>query len=151
MTDDGFGEITNWPMPKFYFQVEWDGIRAQFQEVSGMDVESQTIEYRHGDSPAFSTIKMPGIRKYGNVTMKKGIFHADDKIWAWINASKMNTIRRMTVTVRLLDEVGAVSMSWTLTNAWPVKISGVDMKAEGNEFAVESIEFAHEGISVLRG
>jgi hypothetical protein len=41
-----------------------------FQEVSGLDIEAQPIEYR-GDSKGFSEVKMPGIKKTGNVTMKK--------------------------------------------------------------------------------
>lgn len=68
------GEVQDnvWPLPKFYFTVEIATLsEATFQEVSGLDVEAQIIEYRHGNSPDFSTIKMPGIKKYGNVTLKK--------------------------------------------------------------------------------
>jgi phage tail-like protein len=39
-------------------------------------------------------------------------------------------------------------MVWTLTNAWPTKITGTDMKADGNEVAVETIELAHEGLVI---
>jgi transcriptional regulator with PAS, ATPase and Fis domain len=40
-------------------------------EVSGLDIEAQVIEYRHGNSQEFSTIKMPGIQKSSNITIKK--------------------------------------------------------------------------------
>jgi phage tail-like protein len=139
-----------WPLPKFYFSVKvsTDLAEATFQEVSGLDAEAQIIEYRHGNSPDFSTIKMPGIKKYGNVTLKKGIFKSDNKFWDWFNKIKMNTIERQGVTISLLDEAGKPTMVWTLKNAWPTKITGTDLKSDGNEVAVETIEIAHEGLTI---
>ncbi|ERJ59863.1 conserved hypothetical phage tail region protein [Sphingobacterium nematocida] len=137
-----------WPLPKFYFQVKLGDTEVAFQEVSGLDIEAQIIEYRHGNSPEFSTIKMPGIKKVGNVTLKKGVFVKDNAFWDWFNQIKMNTIERKTVTISLLDESGAPTMVWTLNNAWPTKITGTDMKSDGNEVAVETIEVAHEGLKI---
>ena len=152
MSDDGSAQSTAvWPLPKFHFQVKWDSEVLSFQEVSGLDIEAQPIEYRHGDSPEFSTIKMPGIKKSGNVTMKKGVFKSDNKFWDWFNQIKMNTIKRIPVTISLLDEAGAPTMVWTMANAWPTEIQATDMKSDGNEVAVESIEVAHEGITIANG
>lgn len=149
MADDGSAQSkTVWPLPKFHFQVKWDSNVMSFQEVSGLDVQSEEIKYRHGDSKDFSVIKMPGLKKVGNVTMKKGIFKADNKFWDWFNQIKMNTIKRVPVTIMLLDETGAATMTWTLANAWPTKITGTDLKSEGNEVAVESIEIVHEGLTI---
>jgi phage tail-like protein len=149
MADDGSAQSTNvWPLPKFHFEVKWDSEVLSFQEVSGLDTETQPIEYRHGDSPEFSVIKMPGIKKTGNVTMKKGVFKSDNKFWDWYNQIKMNTIKRVPVTISLLDETGSPTMVWTLANAWPTKITATDLKSEGNEIAIESIEIAHEGLTI---
>lgn len=149
MADDGSAQSTTvWPLPKFHFEVKWDDAVMSFQEVSGLDIEAQPIEYRSGDNPVFSTIKMPGIVKSGNVTMKKGIYKSDNKFWDWYNEIKMNTIKRKAVTISLLDEAGAPTMVWTLANAWPTKITGTDLKSDGNEVAVESIEIAHEGLTI---
>jgi len=149
MADDGSAQSTNvWPLPKFHFQVKWDSDVMSFQEVTGLDVEAEPIQYRHGDSPEFSTISMPGIKKTGNVTMKKGIFKSDNKFWDWFDQINMNTIQRIPVTISLLDEEGSPTMVWTLANAWPTKITGTDLKSDGNEVAVESIEIAHEGITI---
>lgn len=138
-----------WPLPKFHFTVEVAGLPdATFSEVSGLDVEAQIIEYRHGNSPDFSTIKMPGIKKYSNITLKKGIFKSDNKFWDWFNKIKMNTIERQAMTIKLLDEAGNPTMVWTLKNAWPTKITGTDMKSDGNEVAVETMEVAHEGLTI---
>ena len=137
-----------WPLPKFYFKVTIDGSEMAFQEVSGLDSETQVIEYRHGNSKIFSTIKMPGIQKFSNITMKKGVFVKDNKFWDWYSKIKMNTIQRAEVQIQLLDEGGNPTMIWTLRNAWPTKITSTDLKSDGNEVAVETIEIAHEGITI---
>lgn len=152
MADDGSTQATGvWPLPKFYFQVEWGSEVMSFQEVSGLDVEAQPIEYRHGDSPEFSTIAMPGIRKGGRVTMKKGVFTSDDTFRDWLGRIGGSTSERLPVTIRLLDEEGSPTMVWTLANAWPTRITGTDLESDANEVAVESIEIAHEGITIENG
>lgn len=149
MADDGSKQSpAEWPLPKFYFKVQWDTAEMKFQEVSGLDLEAQPIEYRVGDSKAFSVLKMPGLKKYTDVTMKKGIFKADNKFWDWFNEIKMNVVKRKPVTISLLDEEGNPTMVWKLANAWPTKITGTDLKAQGNEVAVETIVIAHEGLTV---
>lgn len=150
-TDGSLPSPDGWPLPQFRFEVRWDSALLSFQEISGLDVEAQPIEYRHGNSPAFSPIKMPGIKKYGNVTMKKGVFASDNKSWDWFKQIKMNTIKRMPVTISLLDEQGRPTMVWTLINAWPTKVTGTDLKSEGHEVAIESIEIAHEGLTIAKG
>lgn len=137
-----------WPLPKFYFSVKLDEFEINFQEVSGLESDCQIIEYRQGDSKLFSTINMPGIQKIGNVTLKKGVFPNDNSFWDWYNEIKMNTINRQTVEISLLDEVGNTTMAWTLSNAWPTKVSGTDLQSEGNEIAVESIEIAYETLII---
>ncbi|GAB3126395.1 phage tail protein [Novispirillum itersonii] len=144
------GEVQNniWPLPKFYFSVTIGGNTVSFQEVTGLDSEARPIEYRHGDSPSFYPIKMPGLGKVGNVTMRKGIFVNDATLWNWFNQIKMNTIARQAVVINLLDETGTPKMVWTLNNAWPTKVTGTDLKSEGNEVAVESVEIAYETLTI---
>lgn len=138
-----------WPLPKFFFTVQLgDEKDVTFQEVDGLDSETQIIEYRHGNSPVFYPLKMPGLGRVGNVTMRKGIFVADNKFWDWYNEIKLNTIKRRTVVINLLDETGTPKRTWTLSNAWPTKITGTDLKSEGNEVAVESIEIAYQTLTV---
>lgn len=150
MAVDGSKENNVWPMPKFRFSVDWGTIKQNiaFQEVSGLEAETQIIEYRASNSTVFSTVKMPGIAKYGNVTMKRGVFAKDNSFWSWYNQIKMNTIKRQSVVIKLLDENGKPTMTWTLKNAWPTKISGTDLKSDGNEVAVDTIEIAHEGLTI---
>ena len=111
------GEVQDnvWPLPKFYFSVKLgEDDSVSFQEVDGLESETQVIEYRHGNSPICYPIKMPGLSRVGNVTMRKGIFVNDEKFWDWYNEIKLNTIARCTVVINLLDETGSPKMTWTL-------------------------------------
>lgn len=137
-----------WLTPKFSFELIIEGRKAYFTEVTGLDMESQVIEYRKGNSKVFSPIKMPGMHKFGNVTLKRGLFVNDNKFFDWFNEIKMNTIKRKTVIINLLDESKKPVMTWTLNNAWPTKIQSTDLKAEGNEVAIETMELAFEGLTV---
>jgi phage tail-like protein len=150
MADDGSKQDENWAMPKFRFFISWREGQPDvpFQEVSGLDVETQVIEYRTSNSAQFSTIKMPGLAKVGHVTLKRGIFANDNHFWDWLNEIKMNTIRRQTVVIKLLDESDTPVMIWILENAWPKKISGTDLKSDANEVAVEAIELAYESLTI---
>jgi phage tail-like protein len=148
----GEPQDNDWPLPKFYFMVDWGTtMNIPFQEVSGLNIEAQPLEYRHGNNPGFSEVNMPGIVKNSNVTMKKGVFANDNNFWDWYNKIKMNTIERQNVVIKLLDEAGNPTMTWTLLNAWPTKISSTDLKSDGNEVAVESIEIMHEGLTIANG
>ena len=152
MADDGSAQSTSvWPLPKFHFQVKWDGHVMEFQEVSGLSDDTAPIQYRAGNSPTFSTIKMPGIRKSANVTLKKGIVKDGAAFFDWLQQVKMNTAKRTPVTISLLDESGTSTMVWTLKSAWPMKYTGVDLNATANEVAIETIEIACDGISIGNG
>jgi phage tail-like protein len=133
------------PIPKFRFEVDFGtelkGIA--FQEVSGIDMEDQVVEYGKSNSPLLSGKKMPGTTKYGNITLKHGLFVNNNAFWDWYNQIRMNTITRLTVLIKLLDENGKATMQWTLNNAWPTKVFGTDLKSNGNEVVVDYIEIAH--------
>ena len=139
---------TAYPIPKFHFSVEWGGAKIAFTEVTGLDVSTDVIEYRHGASPVFSKTKMPGMQKFSNITLKRGTFAGDGDFNKWVTTMKMNTVERRTVTISLLDETGAPAVTWKINNAFPVKFTSTDLKADGNEVAIETLEIAHEGLTI---
>jgi phage tail-like protein len=140
--------MTDYPLPKFHFQAEWGGVRIGFTEISGLDVETEVIEFRDGASKEYSKRKMPGLQKFPNVTMKRGVFASDNEYYKWWNTVALNTIERRDVTVSLLNEKHEPVMVWKIKNAWPAKIASTDLKADGNEIAIESIELAHDGLAI---
>jgi len=137
-----------YPLPVFHFTVQWGGTRIGFSEVAGLTQENQAIEYRDGSFPEFSSIKMPGLRKFTNITLKRGVVKSDNDFAKWISTVKMNTVERRDVVISLLNENRDPVMVWKAHNAFPVKVEGPALKASGNEVAIETIELAHEGLEV---
>jgi phage tail-like protein len=143
--------MANYPLPKFHFQVEWGGARIGFTEVTGLKVTTEVIEYREGASPEYSKQKMPGMQKYDNITLKRGTFAADNEFFAWWNTVALNTIERRDLTISLLNEAHEPVVVWKVKSAWPVNVQSTDLKSDGNEVAIETIEIAHEGLTIQNG
>ena len=137
-----------YPLPVFHFQVNWGGTQIGFSEVSGLSIEVQAIEYRDGASPQYSVVKMPGIPKYSNITLKRGVVAADNEFYTWLNTTKLNTVERRDLTISLLNEEHDPVMTWKVNNAFPVKVEGPGLKSTGNEVAIETLELAHEGLTI---
>ncbi|GAB7025112.1 phage tail protein [Geotalea toluenoxydans] len=138
----------DYPLPVFHFRVEWGGKRIGFSEVTGLTQENQAIEYRDGSFPEYSSIKMPGLRKFSNITLKRGVVKSDNDFFAWLSTVKLNTVERRDLAISLLNENHDPVMVWKVHKAFPVKVEGPQLKASGNEVAIESIEIAHEGLEV---
>ena len=137
-----------YPLVKYHFQVDWGGTKIGFTEVTGLDVETEVVEYRHGASPEYSKIKMPGMQKFSNITLKRGTFKGDNELFEWWNSVSLNTIERRNITISLLNENHEPVVTWKVKNAWPTKIQSTDLKADGNEVAIESMEIVHEGLMI---
>ncbi len=138
-----------YPVPVFHFKVDWAGNNAAFSEVTGLNVETQIIEYRDGLSPEFSTVKIPGISKFGNVTLKRGVFASDNEFFEWMKLIKANKPdQRRDVTISLLNEDHEPVMIWKLLKAWPTKLTSPDLGGNKNEAAIETLELAHEGVEI---
>lgn len=140
--------MANYPLPVFHFSVNWGGTDLGFAEASGLTQEAQVIEYRDGLSRDFSSIKMPGLRKFNNITLKRGITKGNNDFFKWLNSIKLNKVERRDITISLLNEENMPVMVWKIRNAFPVKVEGPGLKATGNEVAIESIEVAHEGLTL---
>jgi phage tail-like protein len=142
------------PFPNFRFGLELNDVQvAGFAECTGLNVEAKVYEYREGGRNE-TTLKFPETATYGNVTLKRGVTRATDLLdWQLdvVNGA-FATNRRgddTSVAIVLLEETGGeppVVRRWTLVRALPVKWIGPDLKATGNEVAIESLEIAHEGI-----
>lgn len=141
---------TKYPIPAFHFRVEWGGTNLGFTEVGGLNVETQILEYRDGVSPDYSTLKMPGMQKYGNITLKRGVMAGDNEFFDWWNTHLLNKIDRRDLTISLLNEKHEPVVVWKVRNAFPVKVDGGSLKATANEISIETVEVAHEGITVSK-
>lgn len=138
-----------YPLPAFHFQVDWGSASFAFSEVTGLNIEVQVIEYRDGSDMDYSMQKMPGLKKYGNVTLKRGVTAANNEFFAWYETTRLNTTERRDIVISLLNEDHEPTMVWRIQKAWVTKLTAPDLKASGNEVAIEQIELAHEGFTVL--
>jgi phage tail-like protein len=141
--------MSNYPMLTCHFRVEWGGERTGFTEVTGLTIERQIVEYREGQSPEYKTTKMPGLEKSHTIVLKRGIMAGDKDFFQWINTIALNQVERRDVVISLLNENHEPVMTWKVIRAWPVKWEGPTLKADGSEVAIETLELAHEGITLL--
>ena len=140
-----------YPLPRYHYQVDWGGVKISFTEVTGMDQQVEVIEYRHSDSKDFSKIKMPGMRKFSNIILKRGKFEGDFDYNNWLDAiANDRTGARRDVVVRLMNEKHEPVAVWKAANCFPVKITAPDLKSDANEIAIETLEIAHEGFTLVR-
>lgn len=140
--------MANYPLPKFHFRVEWGGSKIGFTEVTGLNIENELIEYRDGASPEYHKVKMPGLQKYGNITLKRGMFNGDNEFFQWLNTVSLSKVERRDVSIALLNENHEPVYIWRVKNAFPIKVVAPDLKSDANEVAVETIEIAHEGLTI---
>jgi phage tail-like protein len=135
------------PYSPYNFYVEWNGIiHAGFRECSGLNSTQTAGEYREGTDP-LTVRKLPGLITYNNITLRRGTTN-NDELWQWRSKIMKGNVERREVSIVLLDDTGKEKIRWNLTNCWPVTWSGPDFNATSNEVAVETLELAHEGISV---
>ena len=139
--------MAGYPQAKFRYKVEIDGLEAGgFSEATGFDASIDVIEYREGDMTAETPMKIAGLKKYGNITLKQGL--TDSRVmYDWLAAGVNGEVQRKTLTLTLLNDTQAPAASWQIINAWSTKYTAPDFNATASEIAIESIEIAHEGMT----
>jgi len=134
------------PYKVFRFAVEINGVRVGgFSEVTGLEVRTEVDEQREGGTNNY-VHKIAKETRYQNLTLKRGITDKTD-LWDWHQQIVQGEIVRKTVSVILLDSVGAEKWRWIFRDAYPVKWNGTDLNATGNTVLVESVEIAHHGMT----
>ncbi|MCF0184899.1 MAG: phage tail protein [Bacteroidaceae bacterium] len=144
--------MAEYPLTGFHFTVKWsdDDQNVNFSEVLGLNVQTTPIEYRAGTDQTFAPLKMPGLKKYNNVTLKRGSMSKDNGFFDWFNTIANNTVTRREVIISLLDEKHDPVITWTLINAFPIKYDAGNMNASKGEVLIESVELAYETFTVKR-
>ena len=137
------------PYTQFNFVVDLgDGVHAGFQEVSAISTEVAVTEYRNGNSRDNSPIKITGLNKASDVTLKRGVVGMLD-LYAWLNDIRngnQNALR--TVTIQLLDEERNAVQTWKLLRARIVKFTAGPFNAQSSDVALEEIVLAYERLEL---
>lgn len=136
------------PYRSYNFLVEIDSMtRAGFRECSGLDSSQDPIEYREGDRKTNTVQKLPGLIKYSNITLKRGMT-TDTYLWEWYQAVTNRTEKTKTISIVLMNDNFEEVRRWSVDSAWPSKWTGPSFNATGNEIAIETLEIAHEGLKL---
>lgn len=136
------------PYRSFNFHLLIDNVPlGAFSEASGLTAEGDAVDYREGTDRQSNVRKLVGLRKYTNITLKRG-YTQDKSLWNWYAAIVRGDPDRRNVTIELMNEAHEVVLRWHAENAWVNKIEGPSMKAAGNEVALESVELIHEGLTI---
>lgn len=135
----------NDPYLSFRFVVEINGIiSAGFSEVSGLQAETEIEEIREGGVNDY-VHKLPKITKYPNLVLKRGTTDSKE-LWNWHQNVITGKIERKSGSILLLDSEKNVKWRWDFDEAYPVKWTGPDLKADISTVAVETLEIVHNGI-----
>ncbi|MFP2903808.1 phage tail protein [Pyxidicoccus sp. 3LFB2] len=135
-------------LSSFNFKVEMGGItRAGFKECSGLDSTVKANTYREGTDATLAQRQIPGLQSFSNITLKRG-FSQDSALWEWHKAAMEGRVVRKDISIVLRDDQGNDKVWWNVRNCWPTKWSGPSLDAASENIAIETLELAHEGISV---
>lgn len=136
------------PYRTFNFELQIDGVPlGAFSEVSGLTAEGDAVDYREGTDLQQNVRKLTGLRKYTNITLKRG-YTQDQSLWRWYGNIVNGQPDRRNVTIVLMNEARRPVLRWHAENAWVNKIEAPSFKAAGNEIAMESVELVHEGLTL---
>jgi phage tail-like protein len=128
---------------QFWVEIESDLVGG-FSECSGLQAETEVFDlYEGGDNT--SVLRFPGRTRYSNITLKHGFTESPD-LWLWFMRVMRGTFERRPLTILLLDTEGNRVRAWNFSSAFPVRWSAGELSASANGAAIESVEFAHEGI-----
>lgn len=152
-----------YPLTKMNFLVTVDGVdgTAAFSEVSGVEATVDVIEFRQGNSGSLAPVKIPGLVKHGNVTLKFG-YTSNNAFKTWIQECVSETrgeMPRSQVQIEMIDINGGAPQGvvtqttpggkvWLLSNAWVTKYTAPDLNATTSEVAIESVELAYEELII---
>ena len=136
------------PYAQYNFVLEIEGTNvAGFAEVGGLTMEQDIIEYREGADTA-TVRKLPGLRKFGNISLKRG-YTQNRELWEWRKSTIDGITQRKSGAVILRDEAGEPALRWEFREGWISKYEGPALKATANEAAMESIEIAVEDVALV--
>jgi phage tail-like protein len=124
--------------------------KAGFQEVTGLNIEVTSADYRNGNEGVNHPRKINGVYKVGDITLKRGLMGAMD-LYLWIDQVRTGDLAaRHSVTIQLMDETGKNAvMTWRLTNARPLKYTGPSLNAKtGTDVAIEELVLSCENLAI---
>jgi phage tail-like protein len=136
----------SYPIPTYRFVVSVGNEDIPFNNVSGLDIKFDTIEYRDGTGNWF---RMPGQRQTTTITLKKGVFPGDSIMYDWINSISLNKVEKKDITISLTDDAGTrLLLTWNVSNAFPTSFTSPALDATSNEAAVQELTLMADRVTI---
>ena len=142
------------PYGQFNFLVDLgdgttEGPQAGFQEVSGIGMKVEVIEYRNGNSQENTVMKLAGLNRVNDITLKRGIIGSLN-LYAWLDQIRNGDQKAMrTVTIHLQNEDhSAIVQTWKLIRARIIKHTSGPLNAKGTDVAMEEMVLAYERLEM---
>lgn len=141
------------PYCRFNFLVDIgagsDGVTAGFQEVGPIEAEIGVTEYRNGNAKENNVVKLTGLSKYLNVTLKRGVIGALD-LYQWFDQVRngdQSALRTVTIQLQNEDHTTVVQ-TCKLLRARIVKFTAGPFNAQSSDVAIEEIVLAYERLEL---
>jgi phage tail-like protein len=136
------------PYRGFNFVVEIDGTSAAgFREVGGLSLMTDPVEYREGTDKPLHMRKLTGLRKFSNLTFKRG-FTDNKALWNWYKDVLNGKVERRDGAIVLRDEEHNPVLRWKFTDGWICKWEGPALNATSNDVVIESMEICVERVEL---
>ena len=138
------------PYPQFNFLVDLgtgtEGVQAGFQECGPIGMSVDVIEYRNGNHKENEVIKLTGLARVNDVTLRRGLIGSLD-LYDWRRRIVEGTEDRRAITIQQLETpAGRVANAWRLERAWPCRWSGPAFNAVESGVAYEELELAFDDL-----
>jgi phage tail-like protein len=123
--------------------------------VSGLEATMDIENYDAGGLNG-GTLRFPGRIKWANLVFKRGVLAQPDApgtsdFWTWLQSFLDGQGMRKDGTISLLDETQTPTLVWGWSRGLPVKWTGAALNAQQNAVAIEQLEIAHEGLTLVQG
>lgn len=139
----------NLPNPSFHFIVQAGLARVGFSRVHLPAIEHDLIRYREGSDPSDAVRLLPGLVRYGDCVLERGVIPPDNEFFAWVNTAQTGSVERRDVTVQLLDASHQPVFAWRLQRAFPRALSWSVLDAQASAVLIESLALAVERVEVV--
>jgi phage tail-like protein len=137
------------PHPSFHFRVEAGFSRIDFTHVELPCLERDVIRYREGSDPGDSVRQLPGLLRFSDCVLQRGVLPADHEFFQWMTAAHVGQAERRDVLVSLLDEQHQPTLTWRLRNTFPVGLEWSPLEAQGSGVLIETLRLSVEAMDLL--
>jgi phage tail-like protein len=136
------------PLHVCQFQVDAGFTRIGFTRVQLPRIEREVVRYREGASLESAVRLLPGLARFGECTLERGMVAADNEFFHWMQAVNIGAAERRDVAVRLLDAQFNPVAVWHLRNAFPVALDWSVLDAQSSQVMIETLRLAVEIVQV---